>query len=326
MSEYYKPKRVKNLYNPLSKELFRISRSKIALFMNCPRCFYLDRRLGIGQPGGFPFSLNSAVDHLLKNEFDGFRAKGETHPLMKEAGIDAVPFKDDRMDEWRDALQRGCTYAFPQTNLLITGAIDDIWVKPEGEIIIVDYKATAKEGEVSLDADWQISYKRQMEIYQWLFRRNGFKVHPTGYFVYCNGDGCKDVFNCCLQFDIKLIPYEGDDSWVEGKIKELYQCLQDQNMPEGSSDCDFCLYRNAVGALAAENKGQIEELLALPRKVKIDLADKEAHEYCEKTWPEMVNQMGFCHAFWGEKKRILKEKYGINWKTPAEENPGKIYD
>jgi len=30
--------------------------------------------------------------------------------------------------------------------------------------------------------------------------------------------------------------------------------------------------------------------------------------------------------FWGEKKRILKEKYGINWKTPAELNPETMYD
>ena len=29
--------------------------------------------------------------------------------------------------------------------------------------------------------------KRQMEIYQWLLRKNGFKVSDTGYFVYANG-------------------------------------------------------------------------------------------------------------------------------------------
>jgi len=246
MSQYYNPKRKRNLYDPSSKVPFRISRSKIDAFMNCPRCFYLDRRLGIGQPGGFPFNLNNAVDTLLKNEFDGYREKGEVHPLMKEAGIDAVPFKDDRMDEWRDALRRGCRYDFPQTNLFITGAIDDIWVKPDGELIIVDYKATSKNGEITLDADWQISYKRQMEIYQWLFRCNDFKVDRTGYFVYCNGNACKDAFDGCLEFDIKVIPYEGDDAWVEGVIKDLYDCLQSNTIPECGDECDFCQYRDAV--------------------------------------------------------------------------------
>ena len=58
------------IYNPLDTKPFKLSRSKVELFINCPRCFYLDRRLKIGQPPGFPFNLNSAVDSLLKNEFD----------------------------------------------------------------------------------------------------------------------------------------------------------------------------------------------------------------------------------------------------------------
>jgi len=194
MSKYYNPQRTRNIYDPQSEELFRISRSKIDLYIKCPRCFYLDRRLGVGQPPGYPFSLNSAVDNLLKNEFDGFRERGETHPLMKENGLDAIPFKHEKMDEWRDALRRGCTYHFPKTNLLITGAVDDVWIMPDEQLIIVDYKATAKAGEVTLDADWQDGYKRQMEVYQWLFRKNGFKVYPTGYFLYCNGNGSKEQF------------------------------------------------------------------------------------------------------------------------------------
>lgn len=83
MSKYYRSNRKNNLYNPESLELFRLSRSKIDLFINCPRCFYLDRKLGVAQPLGYPFSLNSAVDKLLKKEFDLHRAKGTTQSLMK---------------------------------------------------------------------------------------------------------------------------------------------------------------------------------------------------------------------------------------------------
>src|SRR5207249_3771619 len=107
--------------------------------------------------------------------------------LQAAYGLDAVPFQHEKMDEWRDSLRRGSQYVHEPTNLLITGGVDDVWVKPNKELIIVDYKATSKDGEVSLDADWQIGYKRQMEIYQWLFRKNGFKVSNTCYFVYCNG-------------------------------------------------------------------------------------------------------------------------------------------
>src|SRR3989338_3788923 len=62
--------RTRNIFNPKSKEPFKLSRSKIELFLQCPRCFYVDRRLGIGRVSGPPFTLNTATDTLLKKEFD----------------------------------------------------------------------------------------------------------------------------------------------------------------------------------------------------------------------------------------------------------------
>ena len=242
MSKYYNSKRKGNLYDPKSTETFRLSRSKIDLFLNCQRCFYLDRKLGVGLPPGFPFSLNSAVDKLLKKEFDILREKGEAHPLMTEFGIDAIPLKHEKLNQWRDPF-KGITYKMPSTNFEITGGIDDVWINRKGELIIVDYKATAKEEEVNLDAEWQIGYKRQMEIYQWLFRKNGFKVSKTGYFVYCNGKTSGEKFDARLEFDIKIIPYVGDDSWVAKTVNDAYNLLQQNVLPDSSLDCDYCAYR-----------------------------------------------------------------------------------
>ena len=152
MSKYYNAKRTRNLYNPVSDEPFRLSRSKIDLFLECPRCFYLDRRLGVARPPGFPFSLNTAVDKLLKKEFDIHRAKGTRHPLMETYGIDAVPFEHEKIEEWRDAMRRGVKALHEPTNLMLRGGIDDVWLNSKGELHVVDYKATAKNGEVSIDA------------------------------------------------------------------------------------------------------------------------------------------------------------------------------
>lgn len=246
MSNYYNPQRSKNVFSPDSKEPFRLSRSKIDLFLECPRCFYLDRRLGTGRPPGFPFSLNSAVDALLKKEFDVHRAKGTKHPFMDAYGIEAVPFKHEKMDEWRDSLRRGVTSLHEPTNFLVTGGVDDIWQNPEGELLVVDYKATSKDGEVGIDAEWQKSYKRQIEVYQWLLRRNGFKVSDTGYFVYVNGDTDKEAFDKKLEFDVKVIPYDGDDGWVEDVLMKAHGVLTGGKIPEASPDCDYCAYIKAV--------------------------------------------------------------------------------
>ena len=246
MSKYYNPQRRWGLYNPNLKEPFKLSRSKIDLFLNCPRCFYLDRRLGVGRPPGFPFALNSAVDTLLKQEFDIYRADGAKHPIQEEYKIDAKPIPHRDLDKWRHNFT-GVQYLHKSTNLLIFGAIDDLWENSKGEYIVVDYKATSKNGKITeLNQDWQIGYKRQMEIYQWLLRQNGYKVSNTGYFVYCNGDTDKKSFDGKLDFDVTLIAYNGKDSWIEKTILDLHKCLNSKKIPKKDLECDYCSYIEAV--------------------------------------------------------------------------------
>lgn len=244
----------KKLYNPKAEEAFKISRSKIDLFIECPRCFYLDRRLGVSRPQGFPFNLNSAVDVLLKKEFDMHRAQKTSHPLMESYGIDAVPFQHEKMNYWRDALRGGVEYLHEPTNFLVTGGIDDIWQaagidekgNKNGSLIVVDYKATSKDAEVTIDAEWQDGYKRQMEVYQWLLRKNGFEVSDTGYFVYANGKRDREAFDGKLEFDVKLIPYTGKDDWVEKTLMEMKKTLDSDEIPKPASNCEYCAYINSV--------------------------------------------------------------------------------
>jgi len=242
MSEYYNAQRKRNLY--IAGEPFKLSRSKIEDFMKCRQCFWLDRVKGIGQPPGYPFSLNVAVDALLKKEFDTYRAEGKSHPLMIEAGLEGmIPFSHPKMNEWRENF-KGVQHLHKKTGLLITGAVDDLWAVGK-EISVVDYKSTSKKEAVTLDAEWQDGYKRQMEIYQWLLRQEGFKVSDTGYFVYANGKTDRDAFNARLDFDVSIIPYTGDDSWVEGMILEIKKCLDSGIMPKCSDECDHCAYHAA---------------------------------------------------------------------------------
>lgn len=245
MSEYYNARRTRNLFDPADPEPFKVSRSKIDLFMNCPMCFYLDCRLGVGRPPGFPFALNSAVDALLKKEFDLHRAKKRPHPLMHAYGLkDVIPFAHEDLDIWRSNF-KGIRFLHRPTNLVVSGAIDDVWKTSKEELIIVDYKSTSKEEKVSLDKEWQIGYKRQMEVYQWLFRQNGFNVSSTGYFVYCNGKTDRQAFDAKLEFDIDLIPYKGDDSWIPEALLKIRACLMHEKPPQPGPNCDYCLYRKA---------------------------------------------------------------------------------
>lgn len=223
--------------------------------MQCPRCFWLDVRMKIRRPDGPPFQINKAIDELFKKEFDGYRLKGEPHPLMVEFGITAIPFQHDKLGEWRETFTGVVTLHKP-TNLHVFGAVDDLWTNDDGEIMVVDYKATAKEKDVNIDSEWQNSYKRQMEVYQWLLRQNGLKVSDIGYFVYANGRLDLDGFNNRVEFRTKLIPYDGDASWVEPTLMKMKECMDGDMPPMGKSamggDCDYCSYARKRTELTME--------------------------------------------------------------------------
>jgi hypothetical protein len=139
------------------------------------------------------------------------------------------------IDKWRHNFT-GVQYHHKETDFLVFGAVDDIWVDSKGNLIVVDYKASgAKEGEL------YDSYKRQMEVYQWILRRNGFKVLDRCCFVYCRVNKDHGFEDGKLTFDIKVQPYDGSDAWVEGKILEAKNIL-DGKMPPPSLDCIYCKY------------------------------------------------------------------------------------
>ena len=234
--------RSRNLYNPEGEKPFKLSRSKVDNFVSCKRCFYIDRRLGVGQPPGFPFNINSAVDELLKNEFDQYRELGKPHPYMESVDRNLIPYKHEKLDEWRENF-KGVQFHDKETNFILTGAVDDLWFDLDTEeVIVVDYKATSKNSEVSIDAEWQQGYRRQMDFYQWLLRKNDLNVSDVGYFVYCNGDRKKATFDNKVHFKVSVLEYIGNSSWIENTIVEIKELLDQNNTPEFEDDCTYCSY------------------------------------------------------------------------------------
>jgi len=131
-------------YNPLSDKPYKLSRSRIDNYINCPRCFYMHERKGIKAPSGPTFSLNNAVDSLYKNEFDIYRKEKKPHPIMIKNDIDCIPYDNENLSEWRNAF-KGIKWHDKKTNFIFFGGIDDVWINGNGELHIVDYKATAKK-------------------------------------------------------------------------------------------------------------------------------------------------------------------------------------
>ena len=245
-------------YNSSSKNPWKISRSKIELFTQCKRCFWLEARLGIKRPSGPPFNINKAIDELFKKEFDGYRTKGEPHPLMTKFKVDGIPFKHEQMNTWRENFV-GVNTVYEATNFHVFGAVDDVWINSAGELMVVDYKATAKARPVKSlgpEGTWHDMYRRQMEVYQWLLKQNGFKVSDTGYFVYATGTQDRPGFGDKIDFETHVFPYYGDSSWVDEVLLDIKKTLEDEIPEVGQAamggPCEHCEYAKSRTKITIE--------------------------------------------------------------------------
>ncbi len=214
----------------------KLSRTKIELFLQCPRCFWLDMHKVAKRPSGPPYTINLAIDLLLKREFDECRVNNLEHWLIKKNKIKARPFNCVEIDQWRRNFT-GVQVEHRKTDFLVYGAVDDVWINPKKELIVVDYKATgAKEYHI------YDSYRRQMEIYQWLLKKNGHKVSPTGYFLFAKANKEQGFPEGRLTFDLAIEPLKGSTSWVEGTIVAARACYDRRTAPRAGAECVYCPY------------------------------------------------------------------------------------
>tara|TARA_B100000378_G_scaffold264487_1_gene248260 strand:+ start:171 stop:971 length:801 start_codon:yes stop_codon:yes gene_type:complete len=239
-----------SVYVKGSNSFFRISRSKFSNFLECKRCFYLERVKGLKDPSMPGWSLNSAVDDLLKKEFDEFRKKQKPHTFVENNQLNLIPFKHEQMDHWRNALRGGISFLDTNTNIEIHGGIDDIWFDPvKKELVVVDYKAqsnsTPVETKSYLSNIYHQGYKIQMDIYVHILRKMNFKVSDTAYFYVCNADRNYEKFDSMLNFTTALVPYQTNTSWIDKKIIEMKQTLDSQEVPEINKSCEKCMHLNA---------------------------------------------------------------------------------
>ena len=240
--------RESSFYTPNQREDFKISRGRFFNFLTCQRCFYLDRVMGFDPPGTPGWTLNETTDILLKKEFDQARDSQAPHRLFAPNGLGhVVPFDHPDIDRWRDSLHGGLMLKYKGTRIILTGGVDDIWQDTTNkQLIIVDYKSQAKTGRLDkqnyLDDPYHKGYKIQMDFYAYLLSGMAFNVHPTSYFLVCNAKRDDDGFHKRMNFDEYLVPYIWNTNWIERKLDEMVNLMNQYEIPKSNECCKNCAY------------------------------------------------------------------------------------
>ena len=146
----------------------------------CPRCFWLDKHHVWKRPTGIFPSLPSGMDKILKVHFNKFRDKAELPPELckNEVCLNLKLFDDkEKLKVWQNNL-KGISWEDEEGNIL-HGAVDNILIH-EKKLIVLDYKTRGYD----LKEDTHEHYRNQLDIYNFLLRKNGFSTEDFAFLLF----------------------------------------------------------------------------------------------------------------------------------------------
>jgi len=223
----------------------KISRTTWEKFINCPRHLYLEKIKKIPLVRSPVFTINLAVDTLLKNEFDIYRKKQEPHPVFKKYNLNYVPYKTEeaKLKKWRHNFT-GIKAISKKTKAEISGAVDDVWYDiDKKKLVVLDYKATAKKMLDNIEKStisYHMTWKRQLDFYAYLLELNGYEVSDTAHWLYCNGVK-EGLFNNQVRFEVEIQNHSVKTDYIEDQIVDLVKCLEGSTVPDFKYDCEHCI-------------------------------------------------------------------------------------
>src|SRR3989344_3053429 len=208
-----------------------LSASSLALFNDCPRCFYLQVKEGIRRPQGIPMPLYTKMDLLIKDYFDGFRTKDILPPQLEGLVEGKLFDNQELLKKWRN-WRTGLSFEDKKAGAKIVSALDDCLISEDNFFIPLDYKS---KGDIREDS--HIFHQNQLNIYTWLLDQNGYPTKDIGYLVFfaplkINSDNT-------IKFNIA--PKRIETSKDSGK-ELFYKAvnLLAGPMPEKHERCDYC--------------------------------------------------------------------------------------
>jgi len=216
----------------------KLSPSSLNLFLDCPRCFWLQIIKKIKRPSGAFPSLPSGMDKILKIHFDNFMKKGELPPeLKREYCVNGCSLFDDvnLLKIWRSNL-KGIQYLDKESGAILHGAIDNLLVKGK-KFIVLDYKTRG----FPLKEDTHKSYQSQMNIYNFLLRENGYQTEDFTYLLFYYPNHVTE--NGEVIFDTKLIKISTNPENGKEIFKKAIKLLQEKEPPRTSESCEFCEWK-----------------------------------------------------------------------------------
>lgn len=210
---------------------FKLSPSSLNLMLECPRCFWLDKHGVWKRPAGIFPSLPSGMDSILKKHFDKFCEKGILPPeICNHEHCKNLKLLNDGelMKNWRSNF-KGIRWTDKNGNVLF-GAIDNMLVNGR-KLIVLDYKTRG----FPLKEDTHEHYILQLELYNFLLRKNGYETEDFAFLLFYHPKEVKETGEVMFNTDLKKIKVD-----VKNAEKTFKKALELLNGECPKKSCEWC--------------------------------------------------------------------------------------
>ena len=223
-----------------------LSPSSLGLFVNCPRCFWLDKNRKIRQPEGIKASLPKGMDAVMKAYVDGLVAAGQPIPWL-DGLPGATPLKD------RVKLKKFMSWTSFQTpemtvegvSFKLWGNVDDVIEHPDGSVTPWDFKTKGTEPDEAYGKKY---YQAQLDIYHALLMAQGLICTGKGVLSY--GWPVAIKADLTMKWGWKNLTMDTDPARAVALAAAAAKCVAGPKPLPGFSlydgkPCGFCSYATA---------------------------------------------------------------------------------
>lgn len=209
---------------------YKLSASTLQLLKECPRCFWLHFNKGIRRPDSIFPSLPAGMDRQLKLYFDFFMKRNQLPPELRMLK-QIKPFNNiELLNQWRNNFA-GVKYQDKKGNIL-RGAVDNL-LQFHDKLIVLDFKTRGyplKDGTANY-------YQDQMDIYNFLIRKNGYETEDYAYLLFYHPNKINE--NGEFKFKTDLVKRPINVSNAKALFNRALKVL-DNEIPNPTEECGYC--------------------------------------------------------------------------------------
>ncbi len=210
----------------------KLSPSTLNIFLECPRCFWLDKVKGIKRPRGIFPSLPGGMDLVIKRYFDGFRLNGGMPPEVQGKLPGELFSNIATLEKWRNWRNSDLRYEDKASNATLIGALDDCLVE-DGCYIPLDYKTRGSEPR----GDHRKYYQNQLDCYCLMLESCGFRTKGLAYLLYYWPQEVSQ--DSVVKFHVEPIRIETNIESAKRIVQDAAKLLSGP-MPKPGANCEYC--------------------------------------------------------------------------------------